>query len=304
MSEGASEPSSEEELSTAEQRRAVRERYGAVAMGSAKTETDDVGSSGCCGPDEETETSADSGCCSPGSETDDSHAEVLGYTDDDVDAVAEGANLNLGCGNPTAIASLEPGETVLDLGSGAGFDCFLAAREVGETGHVIGVDMTPAMVEKARENVERNDAENVEFRLGEIEHLPAADATVDVVISNCVVNLSPDKPQVYREAFRVLRPGGRVSISDVVLTAPVPAELRGDPTSVASCVAGAAHAEEVEAMLADAGFVDVAVEIEAESDAIVSEWDAERDLSTFVQSAQITARKPGGGRVRGASAGE
>lgn len=251
------------------QRRAVRERYGAIAGADDR--------SGCCDT---------SGCGA------DDYAADLGYTDADVDAVAEGANLNLGCGNPTAIAGLEPGETVLDLGAGGGFDCFLAAREVGPDGHVIGVDMTPEMIERARENVDRNDATTVEFRLGEIEHLPVADAVVDAVISNCVVNLSPDKPQVYREAFRVLRPGGRVSISDVVLTAPIPAELRGDPASVANCVAGAAPAADVERMLADAGFVDVAVDLDADSDEIVETWDDERDLSTFVQSAQITATVP------------
>ena len=268
------------DLDAAAQRRAVRERYADIA-------TDAEGVSGCCEPG--------SGCGGSGDEAADAaddYSTTLGYTDDDVDAVAEGANLGLGCGNPTAIAGLDPGETVLDLGSGAGFDCFLAAREVGEAGRVIGVDMTPEMVEKARGNVDRNDVENVEFRLGEIEHLPVADETVDVVISNCVVNLSPDKPRVYREAFRVLRPGGRLSISDVVLTAPVPADLRGDPTSVASCVAGAAPREEVAAMLADAGFEDVSVDLESDSDRIVSEWDDERDLSEFVVSARITGRKP------------
>ena len=299
-------------LDAAEQRRAVRERYSAIASAASgtteATATDDTGASGCCGPGAETAVDADagsSGCCDTGTgdrADDDEYAGKLGYTDDDVAAVAEGANLGLGCGNPTAIAGLEPGETVLDLGSGGGFDCFLAAREVGESGRVIGVDMTPEMVEKARANVERNGAGNVEFRLGEIEHLPVADATVDVVISNCVVNLSPDKPQVYREAFRALRPGGRLSISDVVLTAPVPEELRGDPTSVASCVAGAAPAGEVESMLAAAGFEDVAVELEADSDDVVSEWDDERDLSEFVRSAQITGRKPEGGERAPSSA--
>ena len=299
MSEDEVEPS-DAGLDPATQRRVVRERYGAIATGSGSTETVDSGSSGCCGPEADAATDpGSSGCCAPDAETagttdtaDAEYSTTLGYTDADVDAVADGANLGLGCGNPTAIASLEPGETVLDLGSGAGFDCFLAAREVGETGRVIGVDMTPEMVERARKNVERNDAGNVEFRLGEIEHLPVADETVDVTISNCVINLSPDKPRVYREAFRVLRPGGRLSISDVVLTAPVPVERRGDPDSVAGCVAGAAPAEEVEAMLRDAGFVDVTVELDDDSDEIVSDWDDDLDLSAFVASAQITGRKP------------
>ena len=307
MSEDATDPAGGSDatdggLDAAEQRRAVRDRYSAIATADAETAggdaTDGVGSSGCCGPDAGTAGDGDSGssaCCDTDATDradDEEYAATLGYTDDDVAAVAEGANLGLGCGNPTAIAGLEAGETVLDLGSGGGFDCFLAAREVGDSGRVIGVDMTPEMVEKARANVERNDADNVEFRLGEIEHLPVADETVDVVISNCVVNLSPDKPRVYREAFRALRPGGRVSISDVVLTAPVPEDLRGDPTSVASCVAGAAPAGEVESMLEAAGFEDVAVELEADSDTVVSEWDDERDLSEFVRSAQITGRKP------------
>ncbi|PSP59046.1 arsenite S-adenosylmethyltransferase, partial [Halobacteriales archaeon QH_7_66_37] len=213
-------------------------------------------------------------------------------SEDDVEAVEPGADLGLGCGNPTAIASLDPGETVLDLGSGAGFDCFLAAEEVGTAGQVIGVDMTPAMVEKARENVEKNDATNVAFRLGEIEHLPVADATVDVVISNCVVNLSPDKPQVFREAFRVLRPGGRLAIADVVKTAPFPETVRLDPDSVSGCVAGAARIAALESMLADAGFVDVVVEPKDDSEAFIREWDDQRDLSDYIVSATIEARKP------------
>ena len=292
MSEEESDERVGSGLSATEQHRAVRARYGAIAA-DAESSADASATDGCCGTDaDDTSGSGSSGCCSTEREAPDEYSARLGYTDADVDAVAEGANLNLGCGNPTAIASLEPGETVLDLGSGAGFDCFLAAREVGETGRVVGVDMTPAMVERARENVERNDAANVEFRLGEIEHLPVADGTVDVAVSNCVINLSPAKPRVYREAYRVLRPGGRLSISDVVLTAPVPVERRGDPDSVAGCVAGAAPKGEVEAMLRGAGFVDVAVELEDDSDAIVSEWDDDLDLSAFVASAQITGRKP------------
>lgn len=263
------------DLDPAEQRRAVRERYADIAT---QDEED------CCSG----ETDASS-CCGGDAE---SNSTALGYSAAEVAAVEPGADLGLGCGNPTAIASLEPGEVVLDLGSGAGFDCFLAAREVGPEGQVIGVDMTPAMVEKARENAEANEAGNVDFRLGEIEHLPVADATVDVAISNCVINLSPDKPQVFREAHRVLRPGGRLAISDVVLTAEPPAELRADPDSVAACVSGAATIPALEGMLADAGFVDVAVEPKDGSQEFISEWDDEYDPSEFVQSARIEGRTP------------
>ena len=245
------------------QRAAVRERY----AGLATTES-------CCGDD-----------CGDGSTAE----EALGYAEADVEAAA--ADLSLGCGNPTGLASLEPGDTVLDLGSGAGFDCSIAAREVGPNGHVIGVDMTPEMVETARANVAGEDP-TVEFRLGEIEHLPVADAAVDVVISNCVINLSPDKPQVFAEAHRVLRPGGHLAVADVVRTAALPTEVAADPDSVAACVAGAAPAADVEAMLRDAGFVDVAVEPEDDSREFIREWYPDRDLSDYILSATITARTP------------
>jgi arsenite methyltransferase len=270
-------------LPPSEQRQAVRERYGTIAA--------DPGHDSCCGDGPEARD-GDS-CCGDGSE--DAYARALGYSSDDVERVAEGANLNLGCGNPTAIAGLEAGETVLDLGSGGGFDCFLAAREVGPAGQVIGVDMTPEMVERARANAAENEASNVSFRLGEIEHLPVADGSVDVVISNCVVNLSPDKPRVFREAYRVLRPGGHVAISDVVLTAEIPEARRADPSSVAACVAGTATVPELEAMLTDAGFTDVAIEPKAESETFIRDWDAERDLSDYIVAARIEGRKPASG---------
>jgi len=280
MSEESPETDDSGEISAAEQRRLVRDRYGGIADGSTTAcGGADDGSSSCCSDDSDGEAGTD-------------QPQAVGYSENDVEAVEPGADLGLGCGNPTAIASLDPGETVLDLGSGAGFDCFLAAEEVGTAGQVIGVDMTPAMVEKARENVEKNDATNVAFRLGEIEHLPVADATVDVVISNCVVNLSPDKPQVFREAFRVLRPGGRLAIADVVKTAPFPETVRLDPDSVSGCVAGAARIAALESMLADAGFVDVVVEPKADSEAFIREWDDQRDLSDYIVSATIEARKP------------
>jgi SAM-dependent methyltransferase len=263
-------------LDGAAQRTAVRERYAGIA----------ADTSSCCGGD-------DGGCGDgPTAGIDADRARELGYAEDDLAAVEPGANLGLGCGNPTAIASLEQGDTVLDLGSGAGFDCFLAAREVGDAGRVIGVDMTPEMVERARENAASNDAGNVEFRLGEIEHLPVADATVDVAISNCVINLSPDKAQVFREAARVLRPGGRLAVSDVVRTTELPADLAVDPSSVTGCVGGAATVADLEAMLADAGFVDVSVEPKADSDEFVREWDPDRDLSDYVLAARIEATKP------------
>jgi len=222
-------------------------------------------------------------CCTP--------ADRLGYTADDRAAAPEGADLGLGCGNPTAIASLRDGETVLDLGAGGGFDCFIAARRVGPTGRVIGVDMTPDMVTLARNNARRLAASNVEFRLGEIEHLPVADASVDVILSNCVINLSPDKRATFTEAFRVLAPGGRLAISDVVAIAPIPEELRNQAAALAGCVAGAMPIDELRALLAEVGFGDVRVDIAPRSAEIVGGWLP--GIERVVASATIEARKPG-----------
>lgn len=209
-------------------------------------------------------------------------------------AVPGGANMGLGCGNPQAIAALRPGETVLDLGSGGGFDCFLAARQVGDTGRVIGVDMTPEMITKARENARKGAYGNVEFRLGEIEHLPVADASVDVLISNCVINLSPDKAAVYRDAFRVLKPGGRIAVSDVVRTteSELPEAIRTDLDLLGGCVAGAASPGEVEGMLRDAGFEDIRIDVKEESREFIRDWAPGRDIERYVVSASIEAVRP------------
>src|SRR5688572_19012604 len=222
----------------------------------------------------------------------DSQSQMLGYSAADVAAVGDGADLGLGCGNPTAIASLRPGETVLDLGSGAGFDAFLAARAVGPTGRVIGVDMTPEMLHTARANAAKSRTANVEFRLGEIESLPVADASVDVILSNCVINLSPEKPRVFREAFRVLRAGGRLAISDVVALQPLPPEVRADLELHTGCVAGAAVVADLRAMLEAAGFADVRIEPKQQLQAVVDGWFPGRGVGGMVASATITARKP------------
>jgi SAM-dependent methyltransferase len=215
----------------------------------------------------------------------------MGYSEAELTAVPEGANLGLGCGNPSTIAALQPGETVIDLGSGAGFDCLLAARQVGAGGHVIGVDMTHEMLKKARDNAARIGAGNVEFRLGELEHLPIADNSADVVISNCVINLVPDKQQVFREAFRVLRPGGRLAVSDIINTALLPAELESDPALLCGCIAGAASAGDIENWLAAAGFADVRITAKPESRELIKTWAPGRNIEDHIVSAIIEARK-------------
>ncbi|MGD8601435.1 MAG: arsenite methyltransferase [Gemmatimonadota bacterium] len=252
-----------------EQRKTVRDRYARAATKGG----------GCCEPS----------CC----DSDDISARI-GYTDTELASLPEEANLGLGCGNPTAIASLEDGMTVLDLGSGAGIDCFLASARVGPTGKVIGVDMTPEMLERARANAESGGYTNVEFRLGEIEALPVADATVDVVISNCVLNLSTDKARVLEEVYRVLKPGGRVVISDMVSDLPVPSALEGNLDAVASCLP--TYREEYLAQFRDAGFADARITEEKPypasyilEDAAVKEYVAghaahEEELTAFAGS--------------------
>jgi SAM-dependent methyltransferase len=218
----------------------------------------------------------------------------MGYSATDLDSVPEGADMGLGCGNPRAIASIKPGETVLDLGSGGGFDCFLAAAETGESGQVIGVDMTPTMISKARNNAEKGRYSQVEFRLGEIEYLPVANDTVDVIISNCVINLSPDKKRVFREAFRVLKNGGRLAISDVVASVELPQEIRDDLQLYSGCMAGASHINELEQILTDSGFTDIRISPKDESKEFIKDWAPGRGVEEFVVSASIEAVKPGG----------
>lgn len=249
-------------------RGSVRDHYAKVAGES----------SGCCSP----------GCC--GQNPDNSLG--LGYSEEELAAVPDGANLGLGCGNPQAIAALREGETVLDLGSGAGFDSFLAARQVGPRGHVIGVDMTPEMLEKARNNARRLGTDHVEFRLGEIEHVPVGDSSVDAILSNCVINLSPEKAQVFREAFRVLKPGGRLAISDVVATASIPDSLRAQIDALCGCISGAVRVEEIEEMLSGAGFSEVRIEINPDSREFIRNWIPGSGAEECVASATIQAVKP------------
>ena len=257
-------------------REAVRSRYGEIA----KQET-----SGCgC--------SILSSCCGASSATLEKMSRAAGYTREQIESVPEGANMGLGCGNPQAIASLKPGETVLDLGCGGGFDCFLAAKTVGETGHVIGVDMTADMVSKARRNAEKMGIKNVEFRLDEIEHLPVADASVDVIISNCVINLSPEKINVFREAWRALKPGGRLAILDVVALQALPAEIKNEISLISGCVGGSEEIDVIEKTLEEAGFRDIQINPRNESRESIREWFPGRNLEDYVISATIEATKP------------
>jgi arsenite methyltransferase len=257
-------------------REAVRRQYGRVG----------AGASAGCGAD------SGSGCCDAPAADPAVVSRALGYSADEVGSVPEGANLGLGCGNPRAIAGLQPGETVLDLGSGGGFDAFLAAQQVGPSGRVIGVDMTPEMVTRARRNAHVGGYDNVEFRLGEIENLPVANDRVDVIISNCVINLSPDKPRVFAEAWRVLKPGGRLAVSDIVAFAELPDDVRRDLALYTGCIAGASMLTEVEAMLRAAGFENVRVTPKDESKSFIREWAPGTPVTDYVVSAHIEAVKP------------
>ncbi|MDH5473282.1 MAG: arsenite methyltransferase [Gammaproteobacteria bacterium] len=216
----------------------------------------------------------------------------LGYSAEDLLSVPEGADMGLGCGNPKAIASLKPGEVVVDLGSGGGFDAFLAAQEVGNSGKVIGVDMTPEMLTKARNNAEKGKFTNVEFRLGEIEYLPVANDTADVIISNCVINLSPNKPQVFKDAFRALKPGGRLAISDIVASTELPEQAKQDMQLHSACISGASTVAELETMMANAGFTRIRIQPKDESKHFIKDWAPGSNMEEYVLSASIEAIKP------------
>ncbi len=271
-------------------RQKVREGYGKIA-----------GTGGsCCGP---TPT-----CCGSSPDASNGLAKHVGYSSEELAALPDGANMGLSCGNPNALAALQPGEVVLDLGSGGGFDVFIAGRKVGPTGRAIGVDMTPEMLAKARKNIstyrERSGLNNVEFRLGEIEHLPLADASVDVVISNCVINLSPDKPQVWREIARVLKPGGRVAVSDLALLKPLPAAIVEMVEALVGCVAGAVLVSETERMAKEAGLGDIVLKsksayIDGMVDwqdplyqKIIAHLPAGAKPSDYITSLEVTASSP------------
>jgi ubiquinone/menaquinone biosynthesis C-methylase UbiE len=269
-------------------RSTVREEYGKIARQGGSC----CGSSSSCG----------------GGPSADAVAATAGYSGEELAGLPDGANMGLSCGNPTAIASLQPGEVVLDLGPGGGLDVFIAARKVGSSGRAIGVDMTPDMVDKARRNADsfRESAglDNVGFRLGEIEHLPVADASVDVVISNCVINLSPDKPQVWREIARVLKPGGRVAVSDLALVRPLPEAVRKSVAALVGCIAGAVLVDETKEMVRAAGLIDALFETKSDYIDQMAEWSDPlyREIaeqlptgtkpSDFVTSLSVTARKP------------
>jgi len=251
----------------------IIKRYGGIA---ARKEDCGCNPSGCCG--------------SPGLDVK-RRAARIGYSEADLESVPDGSNMGLGCGNPQAIADLKPGEIVLDLGAGGGIDCFLAAKRVGEDGRVIGVDMTPEMVERSRRFAREECYTNVDFRLGEIENLPVADASVDVIMSNCVVNLSPDKERVYREAFRVLKPGGRLAVSDTVRTGDMPGEWKENPDLHCACISGAAGADEIRRMLSDAGFTNIEIRLRSESGGFIRDWLPGSGAENVVASAEITALK-------------
>ena len=273
----------------------VREQYGKIASDFSPEKA-----ASCCGP-----STRNDNCCTPTAIIDIDTVSKIYETPDAAELPDDVTNLSLGCGDPVTLASLQPGETVLDLGSGGGIDCFLAAKRVGETGHIIGIDMTAQMIEKARANKAKIGVKNAEFRLGEIEHLPVADDTVDVIISNCVINLSTDKPQVFREAYRALKPGGRLSVSDIVTDGPLPNEIKNNLSAWAGCISGALDVKDYTAAIENAGFEDVKltpVYIDKETiDKAAEQFDISIDevadsnngsIYRSIFSAKITALKP------------
>lgn len=266
------------DINKEEVREHIREKYSKVA----KRESEGCCSSGCsCGTDSSDFNKKDV----------EEVSKSIGYSIEDINNMPEKANMGLGCGNPIAIASLKQGETVLYLGSGGGFDCFLARKQVGEKGTVIGVDMTPEMIKLSRENVLKLGYKNVEFRLGEIENLPVADASVDVIISNCVINLSLEKSKVFREAYRVLKSGGRLSISDVVATAELPENIKNDLSMMVGCIAGAEYIENIKNMIKEAGFANIKLTPKDNSKEIISSWVPNRNVEDYVSSFIIEAIK-------------
>ncbi|AYB38110.1 arsenite methyltransferase [Brevibacillus laterosporus] len=253
-------------------RESVRDNYKKVALSS----TDN---SSCCGP---------TSCCSPNSDV----SLQFGYSIEEIKSVPAGSNLGLGCGNPQTIAELKENEVVVDLGSGGGFDCFLASKQVGNKGKIIGVDMTPEMISKARANAHKNQYTNVEFRLGEIENLPIANDTVDVIMSNCVINLSPDKGKVFQEAYRVLKSGGRLAISDIVMTNDLPDEIRKDIQLYSGCISGSSPINELKQHLINAGFIDIQIDPKDESKEFIKDWAPGKNVDDYIVSAVIKAIKP------------
>ncbi|KOP82460.1 arsenite S-adenosylmethyltransferase [Bacillus sp. FJAT-21945] len=255
----------------------VRQNYKEIALRV-------VSNDNCCAPS----------CCTPEENQNISIEEIskkMGYTTEELKNIPNGANMGLGCGNPQAIAELKEGETVLDLGSGGGFDCFLASPKVGDKGRVIGVDMTPEMITKSRNDAEKSQFNNVEFRLGEIENLPVADSSVDVIISNCVINLSPNKKRVFNEAYRVLKEGGRLAISDVVMTTELPEKLQADIQLYSGCISGASTVDNLADLINQAGFKNIAIIPKDESKEFIKEWAPDHNVEEYILSAIITAVK-------------
>ncbi len=264
----------------------VKRIYGKIVSSSRA----DAGiqNSSCCPNDD---SASENSCCGTTGSSDEISIQ-LGYSQHEIDAVPDGSNLGLGCGNPHAIASIRKGETVLDLGSGAGFDVFLAVNKVGSTGKVIGVDMTPEMISKANENAKRRNIVNVEFKLGEIECLPLENDAVDVIISNCVINLSANKSKVYDEAFRVLKIGGRLAVSDIVSKQQMSDEMKQDSESYCACISGASSMTEIKNMLKKSGFENIKINPKYDSSKFIKNWSDKFASENYVVSAEITALKP------------